>query len=184
MAFTNHILSTTDLSVSRIELTPLSQAYLTLELKIYTVLTMLVMLILVVLGFEWFFDMPDGYFRALPWLITGVFSLGAVTFIYILLAFPKKGYAIREQDVHFVSGLIFQMHVCQPILRIQHMEIKRGPFERRAGLASLLVYSAGGVQHTFVIPGLTNETAIKLRSFILEHNDLQKDETESAQIDD
>ncbi len=184
MAFTNQILHPMDLSIANIDMMSLSPAYLALELKIYTVLSMGFMLLFVVLGFEWFFEMPEGYFIALPWMIISAFAFGALMFVYLILAFPKKGYAVREHDLHYTSGLIFQMHVCQPILRIQHIEIKRGPFERKAGLASLLVYSAGGVQHTFAIPGLPHDTAIKLRSYILEHKDLHEDETESSQTDD
>ncbi|MEM0912145.1 MAG: PH domain-containing protein [Pseudomonadota bacterium] len=184
MAFTNAILSTSDLSISSINFTSLSQAYLALELKICASSTMALMLVFVVLGFESFIEMPEGSVAALPWAIIGSFVLGAIIFLYIMLAFPKKGYAVREHDLNYTSGLLFQMHVCQPILRIQHIEIKRGPLERKVGLASLYVYSAGGVQHTFAIPGLAYDTATRLRSFILEHRDLQKEETENDRRDD
>jgi membrane protein YdbS with pleckstrin-like domain len=63
--------------------------------------------------------------------------------------------------------------VIQPLSRIQHIELKRGPLERSAGLATSHVYSAGGGAHTFEIPGLPVEQAQGLRQFILQHQDLQ-----------
>ena len=62
----------------------------------------------------------------------------------------------------------------QPITRIQHIELKRGPIERKVGLARLQVFSAGGEMHTFEIPGLPLETAQQLRQFILQHKDMVK----------
>ena len=81
-------------------------------------------------------------------------------------------YAIREQDISKQSGLIFRKLSCQPILRVQHVEVNRGPLDRWAGLASLQVFSAGGEMHTFEIPGLSIERAEQLREFILAHKDI------------
>ncbi|MDU0354869.1 PH domain-containing protein [Paraglaciecola aquimarina] len=81
----------------------------------------------------------------------------------------QKYYALRELDVHFSSGLFFKKMVSQPISRIQHIELKRGPIERKAGLASLQVFSAGGAMHTFEIPGLPFANAQQLRQIILKH---------------
>lgn len=95
--------------------------------------------------------------------------------IYHYFADPKKKYAIREHDIHFQTGWIFQKRTSQPIMRIQHIEIERGPIERKAGLATLQVFSAGGANHTFEIPGLVHEKAIELRQFILDHKDVRED---------
>lgn len=95
--------------------------------------------------------------------------------VYHYFADPLIKYAAREHDLNFQSGLIFRSLVSQPILRIQHIEIKRGPLERRFDLATLQVFSAGGASYTFNIPGLEYEKAISLRQFILEHKDLATD---------
>lgn len=95
--------------------------------------------------------------------------------VYHYFADPLIKYAAREHDLNFQSGLIFRSLVSQPILRIQHIEIKRGPLERRFDLATLQVFSAGGASYTFNIPGLEYEKAISLRQFILDHKDLATD---------
>jgi len=97
--------------------------------------------------------------------------LSLLNIIYHFFADPIKQYALREQDVHFKSGLFFRTWTSQPILRIQHIELKRGPIERWAGLSTLQVFSAGGGAHTFEIPGLAHDDAIRLRQYILDHKD-------------
>jgi membrane protein YdbS with pleckstrin-like domain len=93
--------------------------------------------------------------------------------VHGIFADQRVAYALREHDVGFRWGLLFRHTVIQPLSRIQHIELKRGPIERSAGLATLQVFSAGGGAHTFEIPGLPVEQAQGLRQFILQHQDLQ-----------
>lgn len=108
-------------------------------------------------------------------------ATGIVVFItictatYHFFADPLKMYAVREHDMNYQSGLWFKSLVSQPILRIQHIELKRGPIERKYKLATLQVFSAGGASYTFDIPGLEYNSAVQLRQFILDHKDLAKD---------
>jgi hypothetical protein len=132
-------------------------------------------LVLAIVSSGIFFDLPEGMQIT---AIGGYALIGFVTLwslIYHFIADPLKQYALREHDLNFQSGWIFRSLVSQPILRIQHIEIKRGPIERKAGLATLQVFSAGGVSHTFNIPGLEYEDAVSLRQFILDHKDLATD---------
>ena len=119
-----------------------------------------------------FFDLPEELLTLYPVIAASISSLGVLILIYQFYADPLKQYALREQDIHYRHGLIFNNVISQPILRIQHVEIKRGPIERIAGLASIQVFSAGGAMHTFEIPGLKEATAQSIRSFILSHGDL------------
>ena len=98
--------------------------------------------------------------------------LGPLYGCYVWFAERAKGYALREQDLNFRSGLWFVNTVSQPITRIQHVELKQGPLERQLKLASLQVFSAGGVAHTFELPGLSLESARQIRQFILDHRDV------------
>lgn len=94
--------------------------------------------------------------------------------VYHFFADPLKRYTIRELDVGYSSGLVFRKAIHQPMLRIQHIELKRGPVERILGLATLQVFGAGGVMHTFQIPGLEADIAAQMRQFILDHKDLKQ----------
>ncbi len=102
------------------------------------------------------------------WAIT-IFSL--LFSFYKALADVRKFYALRDQDISFTSGVVFKKTVSQPILRIQHVELKRGPIDRKIGLAKLQVFSAGGAMHTFEILGLKLDDAESIRQYILSHKD-------------
>ena len=110
--------------------------------------------------------------NVISFLIWAIAIIGFVSNAYTILADKKKFYALREQDLNYKSGLIFCKTVSQPMLRIQHVELKRGPIDRKIGLAKLQVFSAGGAMHTFEIPGLPIETAENIRQFILDHKDV------------
>lgn len=108
-------------------------------------------------------------------------ELGAITlpsfFLIILLSvwnimyhgisFPYMGYAIRERDITYQSGWLWKSMTTIPFNRVQHCDVRQGIIDRQFGLAKLTIYTAGG-QHTEVlIPGLSPDTAEKLKAFIL-----------------
>ncbi len=110
------------------------------------------------------------------WVMAGLLALSVLYSVYGIFADQRVAYALREHDVGFRWGLLFRHTVIQPLTRIQHIELKRGPIERSAGLATLQVFSAGSGTYTFAIPGLPVERAQSLRQFILQHQDLRHGE--------
>lgn len=77
------------------------------------------------------------------------------------------GYAVREHDLIVQSGIFWRKQTIQPIMRIQHVEITRGPLDKRFGLANLRLFSAGTGHLTFEIPGLAVDLAERIKGFIL-----------------
>lgn len=96
-----------------------------------------------------------------PW-----FVLLVLIYIVDILGFKIKGYAIREKDVSYKSGLIWYSMTSVPFNRIQHCEVSQGPLGRLFELASVKVYTAGGSSSDMVIPGLQKEKAHRLRDYI------------------
>ncbi len=133
----------------------------------------LLAIIMTAIRFQPLFTLNEGLVVAYPVGMAVCLTLGLLISVYHYFADPLKRYALREQDISFTSGLFFRKTICQPILRIQHIEVQRGPIERLVGLASLQVFSAGGATHTFEIPGLEEELAQQMRQFILDHKDTQ-----------
>ena len=103
-----------------------------------------------------------------------------IAFIAIVLlgylGFYKKAYALREKDVSYKRGLIFNAITTVPLSRIQHSELVRGPLDRMLGLSSVKIYTAGGSSSDITIPGLTVKIAENLRAFI--NNKIATDENE------
>lgn len=82
-------------------------------------------------------------------------------------SFPYRAYAVREQDVLYQKGWIIRtLKVC-PFNRIQNCTVQSGPLERKFGLASLTLYTAGSNGADLRIYGLTQTEADNLRQFIL-----------------
>ena len=152
----------------------LSEQYAPLNRLINLGFTLLVCMLGMTLYFQSFVNLPKGLLNSLPFFIWGVAILGFLSTWLNHARDLVKSYALRELDLHYSSGLFFRKVVSQPITRIQHIELKRGPIERKVGLATLQVFSAGGEMHTFQIPGLPVDIAQQLRQFILQHKDVIK----------
>jgi membrane protein YdbS with pleckstrin-like domain len=101
----------------------------------------------------------------LPWLVL----LLVVLLVWLAMArVAAKGYALREHDLAYRSGLVFRKTTLLPFNRVQHIEVASGPLQRRFGLASLKFYTAGGANVDLKMPGLTAADADRLREFILQ----------------
>jgi len=109
------------------------------------------------------------YMKTIPYfmIILGVTSV-IILLLFILgyFSFFKKGYALREKDVSYKSGLIFHKITTVPLNRIQHTEVVREPVSRMFGLAAVKIYTAGGATSDIVIPGIEAEKAEQIREFI------------------
>lgn len=93
-------------------------------------------------------------------------------FIYILIiihiGFPYKGYAIREHDVHYKTGLINRKVITIPVNRIQHMEIRQGVIARLLKLAKLKLFTAGDSSSDLSLKGISPETAQEIKELLTE----------------
>ena len=84
-----------------------------------------------------------------------------------ILGFHKKGYALRQKDIIFKTGLIWQKEIAIPFKRVQHCEVNQGPIERLFSLSNLHVFTAGGSSSDLSIPGLRPDTAQQLKEYIV-----------------
>lgn len=169
---TNHQIDSSYLpDIHQIEMQPLEAKYATTNLKIGIGCTLFFLIILLFIRLQPWFDWHETLLLGLTIGAGVLTAISILSTLYNKFADPLKLYALREHDLSFQSGLFFRKKVTQPITRIQHIELKRGPIERKIGLATLQVFSAGGALHTFEIPGLELSTAQKLRQFILQHKD-------------
>lgn len=97
---------------------------------------------------------------------TPVLVLTILTFATIPIGYRRRSYALREKDLTYKKGWIFNSMVTIPFNRIQHTEISRGPIERRFELSTLKIYTAGGSTSDLSIPGLEVEEAQQLKDYV------------------
>lgn len=108
--------------------------------------------------------------RSWPW---GFYPAGFITLIaiwivmYYGISFQYMGYALREKDISFKSGLFWRSMTTVPFNRVQHCDLKQGILDRRFDLSKLTIYTAGGQSTDLMIPGLLPETAERLKTYIL-----------------
>ncbi len=82
-------------------------------------------------------------------------------------------YEIREDEVDLQHGWFVQKRQLVPMSRIQHVDTRRGPLQRRFGLASVVFFTAAG---SMEIPALSQDVAATVRDRIADlakvHDDL------------
>ncbi len=83
------------------------------------------------------------------------------------LSVKRRGYVVREHDLLHRAGVLRRRLTAIPFNRIQHVETTSGVLERSFGLATLVVYTAGGSGGDLKIHGLEAGRADRLRGYIL-----------------
>lgn len=100
------------------------------------------------------------------WLLIPVIAVPL--FVWPLLSVPRRGYAIRDKDIVYKSGVFWHTVTAIPFNRIQHVEKSSTPLDRRFDIATLQLFTAGGSGGDLKIHGLSADIAEKLRIFILD----------------
>ncbi|MEV4736298.1 MULTISPECIES: PH domain-containing protein [unclassified Microbacterium] len=95
----------------------------------------------------------------------------AVVVLITLVILPRQaraiGYMLRDDDIVFRKGILWQRMIAVPYGRMQLVDITQGPLDRAFGVTQLKMVTAAattGVQ----IPGLTQGAAETLRDTLIE----------------
>lgn len=111
-----------------------------------------------------------------PWLAVPMAAvIGAVVGAWIAVKrhrrtrwrLDDRGFAVRR-------GNWWQSETHVPISRVQHLDLKRGPLERSAGLSTLVVHTAGTRMAAVSVSGLDADDAERLRERLatqVDHDD-------------
>lgn len=91
----------------------------------------------------------------------------AISLVWPVIALPKRGYVVRDKDLLFKKGVIWRSVTAVPFNRIQHVETSHSPLDRKFGLATLQLFTAGGTGGDLKIDGLAADVAEQLRVYIL-----------------
>lgn len=101
------------------------------------------------------------------WLWLFVLAYGISSLTWPFISVPRQGYAVRDKDIVYRSGVFWRTVTAIPFNRIQHVERSSTPLDRRFDIATLQLFTAGGSGGDLKIHGLSAETAESLRTFIL-----------------
>ncbi len=108
---------------------------------------------------------------AWPWIIGFWLALAALR-IWLFFWHPPRvyrawGYRIDDRVLEIRHGILFRVLQLLPLSRVQHVDVQRGPLERRYGLASLILHTAGTHAAILTIPGLDAAEAVRLRDRLI-----------------
>jgi membrane protein YdbS with pleckstrin-like domain len=80
--------------------------------------------------------------------------------------YRRLGYAIDDRLLRTVRGWLFHTDTVVPFVRVQHIDVTRGPFDKMFGTATLVVHTAGTHNSIVTLPGLAPDRAAEIREAI------------------
>ena len=162
--FTNNPIDINQLpKFEEVQLKGLNPKYITVLLFNFSLL-----LILVIGGFSTLFYFKEEAFSNSTWILilVGILVFLAGLIVFTKLSFNKKGYAFREHDTIYKSGLISETTTIIPFNRVQHVALHQGFISRKLGLASIELFTAGGSSSDLEIPGLLLADAQLIKNLV------------------
>lgn len=87
----------------------------------------------------------------------------------------RLGYRLTPTLLQVVRGWLFHTDTIVPFVRVQHIDVTRGPLDKMFGTATLVVHTAGTHNSIVTLPGLAPDRAAEIREIIRGHirSDLQ-----------
>ena len=103
-------------------------------------------------------------------LLLGIVPFLAALGLFVVLAgvipalrWRRWRYEIREDEVDLQRGIVWVSRTLVPLARIQHVDTRSGPLQRRFALATVVFYTAAGPNQ---IPELSAPVAAEVRDRI------------------
>jgi membrane protein YdbS with pleckstrin-like domain len=178
--FTNNPIDLTQLpKFEEVQLKGLHPKYITVLLFNFALI-----FILAIVGFSTLFYFKQDTFSSSIWtaIFIGILVILSILIIFTKLSFNKKGYAFREHDAIYKSGLISETTTIIPFNRVQHVALHQGFISRKLGLASVELFTAGGNSSDLEIPGLLLSDAQIIKNLVSQKiNPPKKNETIEVQ---
>jgi hypothetical protein len=81
----------------------------------------------------------------------------------------RLGYRLGPTLLQVVRGWWFHTDTIVPFIRVQHIDVTRGPFDKLFGTATLVVHTAGTHNSIVTLPGLAPARAAEIRELIRGH---------------
>lgn len=108
---------------------------------------------------------------AWPFITTAIAVIGlALSWTWPALYYRHLSYGVDDTGIVIQRGVLWRSHIALPRVRIQHSDVSQGPLQRRYGVATLKLYTAGSRYTRIELAGLAHAEAIALRDTLLAGN--------------
>lgn len=105
-------------------------------------------------------------FLGLLWL-GGMILLGWMSYRWPRIEHRHASYKVDPQGIEIRKGVVWRKVINVPRSRVQHTDVSQGPLERRYGLGTLVIYTAGTDHARIDLSGLDHGTALLIRDHLL-----------------
>lgn len=126
------------------------------------VINLVMSLIPIAVGVVAFVLVPDEVPLPVLLILSAVAVLLIVNALFAFRRVKAIGYVLREDDLLFRRGILFERIIAVPYGRLQLVDVNRGPLLRALGLSTLKFVTAS-VASGVNLPGLTESDAEALR---------------------
>lgn len=114
------------------------------------------------------FILIDAEVKSNWFIFAGIFIVfAAFLFLLFRASFKRRGFALREKDVLYKSGIIAETTTIVPLNRIQHVALNEGFLSRMFHLGTLQIYTAGGSSGEIRIAGVPIEQAKAMKEALV-----------------
>ncbi|MCG8467458.1 MAG: PH domain-containing protein [Gemmatimonadetes bacterium] len=107
-----------------------------------------------------------GALMALGWTII----VGGLTWwlqTWPAIWYRHASYVVNPEGLEIRRGVLFRKVISVPRSRVQHTDVTQGPIDRRFGLGTLDIYTAGTDHAKVDLPGLDHDLAFRIRDHLL-----------------
>jgi membrane protein YdbS with pleckstrin-like domain len=81
--------------------------------------------------------------------------------------YRRLRFGIDASGIAIERGILWRSRITVPRVRIQHTDVSQGPLQRRFGVGTLKLYTAGSRYTKIELPGLAHAEALALRNALL-----------------
>jgi uncharacterized protein len=111
---------------------------------------------------------PAGAMAAVVAIWFGVTAgLGWWLQVWPAISYRYASYIVDASGMEIREGVVWRTVTNVPRSRVQHTDVSQGPLERRFGVATLVIHTAGTDAAVVSLHGLTHETALAIRDHLL-----------------
>lgn len=103
---------------------------------------------------------------ALAWA-AAAFAVAYRAYRWPAVAYRYASYRVDARGIEIRRGVLWRQVITVPRSRVQHTDVAQGPLERRFGLGTLLIHTAGTDHARVQVRGLEHATASRIRDHLL-----------------
>lgn len=117
-------------------------------------------------------EMPNWLRRVLPLLwLAAIILMAWHAQWWPRRAYEHTSYRVDTQGIEIQKGVYWRVAINVPRSRVQHSDVSQGPLERRYGLGTLVIYTAGTDHARVDLAGLEHGVAMRLRTQLVASGD-------------